>query len=182
MDSGDRRLRIIHAPTPNSGRPTALPGTRAEANAVGDVVLVGQRATEATLGSVVRERERWRAVHVACHGLVNPERPQLSSLALTADTQNDGFLTVLEVFRMKIPADLVVLSACETAKGKVYKAEGIIGFTRAFMMVGAPRVIVSLWKVDDAATKALMVTRSGSTRTTGRLGSCGGWATTRALS
>ena len=58
---------------------------------------------------------------------------------------------------MKIPADLVVLSACETARGKIYRAEGVIGFTRAFMMAGAPRVIVSLWKVDDEATKALMV-------------------------
>jgi CHAT domain-containing protein len=58
---------------------------------------------------------------------------------------------------MKIPADLVVLSACETAKGKIYKAEGVIGFTRAFMFAGAPRVICSLWKVDDEATRALMV-------------------------
>ena len=56
-----------------------------------------------------------------------------------------------------LAADLVVLSACETARGKVHTAEGIIGFTRAFMMAGAPRVIVSLWKVDDRATKALMV-------------------------
>ncbi|MHC4164105.1 MAG: CHAT domain-containing protein [Planctomycetota bacterium] len=63
----------------------------------------------------------------------------------------------LDVYRMKIPADLAVLSACETAKGKIYKAEGVIGFTRAFMFAGAPRVVVSLWKVDDEATRALMV-------------------------
>jgi hypothetical protein len=59
-------------------------------------------------------------------------------------------------FRMRIPADLVVLSACETGRGKAYRAEGIVGLTRAFMFAGSPRVIVSLWRVDDAATRALM--------------------------
>ncbi|MHC4549421.1 MAG: CHAT domain-containing protein [Planctomycetota bacterium] len=134
-----------------------LPETAQEAKAVGDVVLLRGRATEATFASALSERKRWRAVHLACHGLVRPDQPQLSSLALTPDAEHDGFLSVLEVFRLKIPADLVVLSACETAKGKIYKAEGILGFTRAFMLAGAPRVIVSLWKVDDAATRALMV-------------------------
>ena len=79
-----------------------------------------------------------------------------SSLALTPSGDDDGFLTALEAFRMKCPADLVVLSACETGKGKMYKAEGIVGLTRAFMFAGAPRVLVSLWKVDDAASASLM--------------------------
>jgi len=81
----------------------------------------------------------------------------LSSLALTADDRADGLVTTLDVFRMTIPADLVVLSACETGRGRLFKAEGVVGFTRAFMFAGAPRVIVSLWKVDDDATRALMV-------------------------
>jgi len=134
-----------------------LPGTRKEAESLGDVVLLGAKATEKGLVEALGKQPRWRAVHLACHGLIDPERPMLSSLALTAEGEDDGFLTVLEVFSTKIPADLVVLSACETAKGRAYKAEGVIGFTRAFMFAGAPRVIVSLWKVDDEATKALMV-------------------------
>ena len=75
---------------------------------------------------------------------------------MTADSEDDGFLTCLDVFQLKIPADLVVLSACETAKGRIYRMEGILGLTRAFMFAGTPRVICSLWKVDDEATRALM--------------------------
>jgi CHAT domain-containing protein len=133
-----------------------LPATGFEAKAVGDVVLLGIAATEQGLRDALARKRRWRAVHLACHGLVDSERPMFSSLALTPDGADDGFLTVLEVFRMKCPADLVVLSACETGKGKVYKAEGIVGLTRAFMVAGAPRVLVSLWKVDDESTAALM--------------------------
>jgi len=69
---------------------------------------------------------------------------------------SDGFLTCLEILRLRVPADLVVLSACETAKGRIYLTEGIVGLTRAFMHAGTPRVLCSLWKVDDEATRALM--------------------------
>ena len=99
----------------------------------------------------------WRAVHLACHGLVDPERPMRSALALAPDAEHDGMLTYSEVFRLSVPADLAVLSACETGKGKIVKGEGIVGLTRAFMYAGAPRVLCSLWKVDDEATQALMI-------------------------
>ena len=134
-----------------------LPATRAEVRAVGDVVLLDARATEVGLREALGRREQWRSVHLACHGLIDPERPMLSSLALTADAEDDGLLTVHEVFRMHIPSDLVVLSACETGRGRVFHSEGIVGLVRAFMVAGAPRVICSLWKVDDEATQALMV-------------------------
>src|SRR5207248_1965457 len=82
-----------------------LPATRAEAKAVGDVVLLGKDATERGVKDALAKRPRWRAVHLACHGLVDPERPMFSSLALTPSGEDDGFLTALEVFRMKVPAD-----------------------------------------------------------------------------
>ena len=80
----------------------------------------------------------------------------LSSLALTREGAEDGFLTCIEVLRSKIPADLVVLSACRTGKGRAYRAEGIVGLMRSFMYAGSPRVLCSLWDVDDEATLALM--------------------------
>jgi CHAT domain-containing protein len=135
----------------------SLPGTRAEAEAVGDMVLLGKEATEEGLRAAVGRRKRWRSVHLACHGLVSAENPTLSSLALSRGGEEDGFLTALEVLRSEIPADLVVLSACETGLGKIVRGEGIVGLARAFMYAGAPRVVCSLWKVDDEATKALMV-------------------------
>ncbi len=139
-----------------AGALTPLPGTRAEVTAIGDTVLLGRDASEANVRNATKKKERWRAVHFACHGLIDAERPTLSSLAITPAAGGDGFLTTFEVFQMTIPADLVVLSACETGRGKVYGSEAMIGFTRAFMFAGAPRVIVSLWKVDDEATRALM--------------------------
>ena len=68
----------------------------------------------------------------------------------------DGFLRLNEVYNLKFPADLVVLSACQTALGKEIRGEGLIGLTRGFMYAGAQRVVASLWMVDDRATAELM--------------------------
>jgi tetratricopeptide (TPR) repeat protein len=145
------------APVRRGGiRLVPLPATRAEAEAVGDVVLLGKDATPGRFLLTVATRSHWRAVHLACHGLVDPERPMQSALALAFPREGSNLLTCGEVFQKRIPADLAVLSACETGKGAVYRVEGIVGMTQAFMMAGSPRVLVSLWKVDDAATRALM--------------------------
>lgn len=144
-------------PSQRAGVLTRLPGTRVEVEAVADVKLLGEDATEEQFRSKLADRERWRAIHFACHGLVEPSEPLLSSLALTVGEESDGFLTVHELFRMRLPADLVTLSACETAKGELYYSEGVLGFARAILIAGSPRALVSLWKVDDEATRALMV-------------------------
>jgi CHAT domain-containing protein len=95
-------------------------------------------------------------VHLACHGLIDSADPLFSALALAPTKDHDGFLTAFDVMSMRVPADLVVLSACETARGTQFAAEGVVGLMRAFMHAGAPRILCSQWKVDDAATAALM--------------------------
>lgn len=133
-----------------------LPGTADEAKAIGDVVLLAEEATESGLLSALTQEKRWRAIHLACHGLIDVERPLLSGLALTPGDGEDGLLTCLDLLRAELAADLVVLSACETGRGRVYRAEGVVGLTGSILAGGGERVIASLWKVDDRATQALM--------------------------
>jgi tetratricopeptide (TPR) repeat protein len=103
---------------------------------------------------------RYRIVHFATHGLLNSEHPELSGLVLSLVDETgkaqDGFLRMNEIYNLNLPADLVVLSACQTALGKEIKGEGLIGLTRGFMYAGAQRVVASLWQVDDFATAQLM--------------------------
>ena len=83
-------------------------------------------------------------------------RAMHSFLALSVDEKNDGNLYAREVFNLETPADLVVLSGCETGRGQVIRGDGLTGLMRGFMQSGSPRVICSLWKVDDEPTSALM--------------------------
>ncbi len=110
--------------------------------------------------AVSGELSHYRIVHFATHGLINNEHPELSGLALSLVDENgkpqDGFLRMSEIFNLRLPADLVVLSACQTGLGKEIKGEGLVGLTRGFMYAGAERVVASLWRVDDQATAQLM--------------------------
>jgi CHAT domain-containing protein/Tfp pilus assembly protein PilF len=107
-----------------------------------------------------KELSQYRIVHFATHGLLDNEHPELSGLVLSlVDAEGrpqDGFLDLQDVYNLTIPADLVVLSACETGLGKEISGEGLVGLTRGFMYAGASRVVASLWKVDDVATSELM--------------------------
>jgi CHAT domain-containing protein len=102
----------------------------------------------------------YRIVHFATHGLLNNEHPELSGIVLSLFDQNgqpqDGYLRLHDIYNLKLPVDLVVLSACNTGLGKDVKGEGLIGLTRGFMYAGASSVVASLWKVDDEATSELM--------------------------
>jgi CHAT domain-containing protein len=92
--------------------------------------------------------------------LVNSQHPDLSGIVLSLVDANgrsqDGFLRLHEIYNLRLRADLVVLSACQTALGKEIKGEGLIGLTRGFMHAGAERILASLWSVDDRATAELM--------------------------
>lgn len=143
-----------------------LPGTRQEAEQIVAMVSPGERrlaldfaasrdtATSAELG-------QYRYVHFSTHGLVNSVHPELSGLVLAlvnerGETQ-DGFLRAHEIFNLRLSAEVVVLSACQTGMGKNVRGEGLVSLTRGFMYAGAPRVIVSLWGVSDLGTTELMV-------------------------
>jgi len=106
------------------------------------------------------ELSQYRVIHFATHGLLDSHHPELSGLVLSlvdeAGRPQDGFLRLHEIYNLRLNADLVVLSACQTGLGKEVRGEGLIGLTRGFMYAGSPRVMASLWQVDDAATAELM--------------------------
>lgn len=104
---------------------------------------------------------QYRIVHFATHGVFNDRQPELSGVVLSLFDEHgrpreDGFLRLHDIYNLNLPVDMVVLSACQTGLGKQVRGEGLIGLTRGFMYAGAPRVVASLWKVDDKATAELM--------------------------
>ena len=103
----------------------------------------------------------YRIVHFATHAFLNATHPELSGIVLSrVDWQGrpqPGFLRLQDIYNLRLRADLVVLSACRTGLGKDVKGEGLIGLTRGFMYAGAPRVVATLWQVDDEATAEIMM-------------------------
>jgi CHAT domain-containing protein len=106
------------------------------------------------------EVSRAQIVHFATHGFLDTEHPELSAIVLTMTDRNgaktDGLMPLPDIYTLDLSAELIVLSACQTALGKDIKGEGLVGLTHSFMSAGAKSVVASLWKVDDRATAALM--------------------------
>jgi CHAT domain-containing protein/tetratricopeptide (TPR) repeat protein len=143
-----------------------LPGSRQEAEEIVAMVPVTEsrlvldfEASRSVATSV--ELSQYRYVHFSTHGFLNSVHPELSGIVLSLvnerGEEQDGFLRAHEVFNLKLPAEVVVLSACQTGIGKEVRGEGLISLTRGFMYAGAPRVVVSLWSVSEIGTSELMV-------------------------
>jgi CHAT domain-containing protein len=118
-------------------------------------VLHGHNATERALAASGADRAA--VVHFATHGLIDEAEPERSALALAArPPHEDGILQVREIYRWRLSAALVTLSACDTALGREIAGEGLFGLSRAFFAAGASAVVASLWSVDDESTALFM--------------------------
>jgi CHAT domain-containing protein/tetratricopeptide (TPR) repeat protein len=106
------------------------------------------------------ELGQYRILHFATHSLLNNEHPELSGVVLSlvdrAGRPQNGFLRLYDIYNLRLASDLVVLSACQTALGGEIKGEGLIGLTRGFLYAGAPRVVATLWEIDDRTTAEAM--------------------------
>ena len=153
-----------------------LPEAEHEVKALGQLyggarskVYIGAEAREDRLKA---EAAQARVLHFATHGILNNASPMYSHLALArGDKSEDGLLEAWELMQMDLRADLAVLSACETARGRIGAGEGVVGLSWALFVAGVPATVVSQWKVESAATRELMVAfhrqlRPSATQTT----------------
>jgi CHAT domain-containing protein len=142
-----------------------LPFTRREADEI--LSLVPKNETFAALGFDANRTiatspllGQYKYVHFATHGFINAARPELTGMVLSLvnskGIEQNGFLWAHEIYNLRLPAEMVVLSGCRTGLGKEIKGEGLVGLTRGFMYAGASRVLVSLWAVSDEASAELM--------------------------
>src|SRR6185295_10781829 len=139
--------------------------TRSEADAIASLAPAGQVWTARDLAAsreavLSRDLREYRVVHFATHGLANARNPELSGLVLSlvdaSGRPRQGFLSLSDIYELDLNAGLVVLSGCRTALGKEVPGEGLMGLTRGFLYAGVPRVVASLWRVQDRATAKLM--------------------------
>lgn len=143
-----------------------LAATGAEARAIAQLVPSESRLIQtgfaASRDNVLGgELGQYRVLHFATHGLVDSEYPALSALALSRFDESgqlrDGFLRLGDIYNLDLDADLVVLSACDTALGEAIRGEGLVGLTQGFVYAGAKSLVASLWQVPDGGTAALMI-------------------------
>lgn len=140
-----------------------LPATREElidaSRALGQrksVLLIGARATKTAFEA--EPLGDFKIIHFAAHAIATPQFPERSALILgrAPRSNDDGLLQARDITKLNLNADLVTLSACDTASGKLEGEEGVTSLVQAFLLAGAKSVLASVWKVDDASTAALM--------------------------
>ena len=147
---------IVGNPEPMPESLSSLPGAESEAKAIANILnttpIIGQTATET---EVVAKMQQSKIIHLATHGLFDEHQGLQSSLAFATSDNSEGFLTAAEILDLKLDAELVVLSACNTGRGKI-TGDGVVGLSRSFLLAGAQSTVVSLWYVPDLATSTLM--------------------------
>jgi CHAT domain-containing protein/tetratricopeptide (TPR) repeat protein len=147
---------IVGNPAPMPPSLSSLQGAEAEAKAIAKILgvtpIIGEAATEKT---IIEQMPQAKLIHLATHGLFDEHQGLASSLAFSTKDNQDGFLTAAEILDLDLEADLVVLSACNTGRGKI-TGDGVVGLSRSFLLAGAQSTLVSLWDVSDLATSALM--------------------------
>jgi len=148
--------------TLRDGKLDPLPEAEQEVKALGRLygathskIYIG---TEAREDRVKNEAGRAKILHFATHGILNNASPMYSHLALAdGGAGEDGLLEAWELMQLELHADLAVLSACETARGRFGAGEGMVGLSWAMFMAGVPSIVVSQWKVESAGTRDLMI-------------------------
>jgi CHAT domain-containing protein len=140
------------------GKLMPLVGAEEEAKAIAALLntqpILANQATKAT---VVAQLPQARIIHLATHGLLDDFQDSgvPGAIALAPSGNDNGFLTAADILNLKLNAELAVLSACDTGKGRL-TGDGVIGLSRSLITAGVPSVIVSLWKIPDAPTALLM--------------------------
>ncbi|KAM3091237.1 CHAT domain-containing protein, partial [Phormidesmis sp. 146-12] len=133
-----------------------LPGAEIEAKTIASLLntqpIIGAQGTKA---AIVAKMPQASIIHLATHGLLDDIRGLGSAIALAPSGNDNGLLTAEEILNMRLQADLVVLSACNTAQGRT-TGDGMIGLSRSLIAARVPSVIVSLWAIPDAPTADLM--------------------------
>jgi CHAT domain-containing protein len=143
-DLGDPKYDLVYA----QNEAIAVSKTRPRSK-----VFLRKEATETAL---IKYGAGFSYIHFATHGEFDADKPLNSALLLAMDTQSDGKLTVDKLYSMKLDADLITLSACETGLSKIANGDDLVGLTRGFLYAGSSSIVASLWKVDDLATAQLM--------------------------
>lgn len=154
--------RLLALGNPDDSLPQAEAEVKAVAQRYGTRPLLRRQATESQFRSAASQAD---IIHLAAHAEYNPYNPLYTRIELAPDRQNDGNLEVHEIFGLELTgANLVVLSACETALGEQSSGDELVGLTRAFLYAGAPAVVTTLWSIEDEASAALMASFYGHLR------------------
>lgn len=148
--------KVISEPGKPAQQLESLPGAEKEAKDIGSILkteaIMGDKATKV---AIVNKMKQARIIHLATHGLFDDNRGLGSAIALAPSGNDNGLLTAEEILNLKLNADLLVLSACDTGRGRI-SGDGVIGLSRSLITAGVPSVIVSLWAVNDNSTSSLM--------------------------